>query len=125
MIDADWEEKEAARAARQAGGEKALDPGTAAVAAEPGVYHLVPGASAMLQSNDTDFHASFREQWRLAGKPLGELITSNGRNGLCAGGVGAEHEHDADRRFASPGGPASDRGGAYVCAEQRPPVFLA
>ena len=73
LFDAEWEELEAARVARQAGGAKALEPGPAAVAAEPGVYHLVPGASAMLQSNDTDFHASFREQWRLAGKPLGEL----------------------------------------------------
>ena len=80
LFDADWEEMEAARAARQAGGEKALEPGTAAVAAEPGDYHLVLdayfapiGATAICQMHDTDLHAIIREQWRLAGKPLGEL----------------------------------------------------
>ena len=76
LFDADWEEMEAARAARQAGGEKALEPGTAAVAAEPGDYHLVLdayfapiGATAICQVNDTDLHAILRERW-LAGEPL-------------------------------------------------------
>ena len=76
LFDAEWEELEAARVARQAGGEKALEPGTAAVAAEPGDYHLVLDrhfapicATAICQVNDTDLHAILRERW-LAGKPL-------------------------------------------------------
>ena len=76
LFDAEWEELEAARVARQAGGAKALEPGTAAVAAEPGVYHLVLddhfapiGATAVCQANDTDLHAILRERW-LAGEPL-------------------------------------------------------
>ena len=80
LFDAEWEELEAARVARQTRGEKALEPGTAAVAAEPGDYHLVLGAyfapigaTAICQMHDTDLHAIIREQWRLAGKPLGEL----------------------------------------------------
>ena len=55
---------------------KAQEPGPAAVAAGPGVSQVVlddhfalPGASAVCQRYDTDYHAISRERW-LAGQPL-------------------------------------------------------
>ena len=79
-FNAEWEELEAARVARQAGGEKALEPGTAAVAAEPGVYHLVlenhcapPDASAVCQRHDTDCHAISGEQFLARKTYFGEF----------------------------------------------------